>query len=171
MKLDTAIIHLLSVVLIALPIQSVDARELGVGQKAPSFVVRDLTGLSQTWEQHAEDVIVLHFWATWCGYCRGEISKLKEIHERWGSGRVWVLAVSVDENLTRLKEFVQKAKLPYTVVPDVLNDFEIAMRYGLIGVPVTYIIAPNGRVVLRFLGPADLTRAIDHILASTQVTY
>ena len=136
----------------------------GSGQRPPAFSAKDLTGTEQTLAKYAGNVVVLHFWATWCGYCRAEIPKLKEVHQRWSSRGVTILAVSIDEDPARLRSFIKQALLPYEVIPDGENDFAISLEYGLVGVPLTYIIAPDGRVALRFAGPADLTGAVERML-------
>jgi peroxiredoxin len=107
--------------------------------------------------------VVLHFWATWCPICRGEVSKLTRIHEQFAHQGVLILAVSVDENLTALGEFVRTAALPYPVIAD-QAPFPIATQYRVQGIPTTYILAPDGRTALRFFGGADLVRAVEHVL-------
>ena len=53
-----------------------------LGQRPPAFSVLDITGQRQTLTQYRGQIIVLHFWASWCPYCRGEIPKLLQIHEQ-----------------------------------------------------------------------------------------
>ena len=141
-----------------------DTTGLNVGDRPPSFSSVDLRGERQSLQQHDGKVVVLHFWASWCPYCRGEVPKLKQVVERWEADRVQVLAVSVDENLGALQRYLAEAGLPYPIIPDVEQDFALADRYNISGIPVTYVLTPHGRIAARFRGPGDIVVAVQRAL-------
>ena len=145
--------------------KSPEAEGLSVGQRPPAFSVLDLQGQQHSLKQYRGRVVVLHFWASWCPYCRGEIPKLLQIHEQNSPQEVAVLAVSVDQDLAQLQTFVQQAGLPYIVIPDARNPSSIASAYGVQGIPVTYLLDRDGRIAYRFLGSADLLGAMQRLLA------
>jgi len=147
-----------------------EAEGLSVGQRPPAFSVLDLQGQRQSLKQYRGQVVVLHFWATWCPYCRGEIPKLLQIHEQGSPQGVTVLAVSVDEDLAQLQAFVQQAGLPYIVIPDARSPSSVASAYGVRGIPVTYLLDRDGRIAYRFFGSADLLGAVQHLLARSSET-
>lgn len=136
-----------------------------VGQRPPAFSVKDLRGQRQTLKQYRGQVVVLHFWATWCPYCRGEIPKLLEAFQHGAQQRVTVLTVSVDKDLAQLQAFVEQAALPYSVIHDGDQDSSLADAYGVGGIPVTYLIDRDGRIAYRFSGSSDFVSAIQYLLA------
>lgn len=133
---------------------------LHVGNIPPDFSATDLSGGKQSLAQYRDKIVVLHFWASWCPYCRGEMPKLIRIHNELGQQGVKVLAVSVDEDTAKLSQLVASAKVPYAVIPDIRNDLAIAADYRVYGIPVTYVIGRNGQVTARFQGPGDLFEAV-----------
>lgn len=135
-----------------------------VGQRAPAFNVADLTGQPQSIKQYAGRILVLHFWATWCPYCRGEIPKLVTIHRELGPKGVSVVAVSVDRDIAQLRRFVEQVGLPYTVVADTEVPESLAIRYRVRGVPTTYIIGRDGRIAARTSGTSDLIGIVRRVL-------
>lgn len=132
--------------------------EPSAGERPPAIAAQDLTGKAQTLEQYRGKIVVLHFWATWCPYCRGEIPKLVEIALGRAGSDVQVLAVSVDERVPDLRAFAAHYQLPYPILPD--PQASLADRYQVGGVPVTFLIAPDGRIARVFHGSADLFGAI-----------
>ena len=136
------------------------SRGLRQGKQPPEFSATDLAGAPQSLQAYRGKIVILHFWATWCPYCRGEVPKLKEVQSRWGSKQVQILAVSVDENLAALQQFVQAQQLPYAVIwegqaQDVLSDL-----YGVSGLPTTYVIGRDGLVIKRLTGASDLVATV-----------
>lgn len=144
--------------------RTADEVGLAVGQRPPAFSALDLLGQQQTLKQYRGRVVVLHFWATWCGYCRGEIPKLLEVYDHSAANELTILAVSIDEDAAQLSAFVEQATLPYTIIPDLQADPPISSIYGVRGVPVTYILDRDGRIAFRFYGSADLIDAVQRVM-------
>ena len=133
------------------------------GTQAPAFAAVDLDGAAQQLTQYQGSLLVLHFWATWCPYCRGEIPKLKIVRQAWASRGVRVLAVSVDADPQALKRFVAQAALPYPVIADLEAHFALADAYRVSGIPITYLIGPDGRIAERLDGAADILGAVERL--------
>lgn len=97
--------------------------------------------------------VLLHFWATWCEPCRTELPALDRLAQRWRD-RIDVYAVSIDDgDPAPVAAYVAAAKLSLPVV-----NREVARateRYWGWGVPVSYLIDPQGQLVGRILGPRD----------------
>ena len=140
---------------------------LGVGYRPPSFSASDLNGQTQSLKEYEGKVLVLHFWASWCPYCRGEISKLRELQERWTSRGVRVLAVSTDQDPEVLKQFVTQQGLPYPIIVDAQTESSVADQYGISGIPVTYVIARDGRIFARLSGTSDIVGTVQHALGTS----
>jgi thiol-disulfide isomerase/thioredoxin len=142
------------------------AEGLAVGQRPPRFAAKDLQGRTHDLAAHEGQVVVLHFWASWCPYCRGEIPKLIQLHEA-SSGALVILSVSVDEDPSRLDAFLARTKLPYPVIPDGAGQYALAERYRIVGLPTTYIIDAGGRIAAKLEGVGDLQGAVQRVLDRT----
>ena len=110
--------------------------------KAPDFTLEDMNGESVSLNNYREKIVLLVFWATWCPHCNTEIPKLKEIHEQYKDENFTVLALSVDENPEKLKEFVTKNNIEYKVLFD--KGTEIARLYGVLGIPAHFVVDTEG---------------------------
>ena len=143
-----------------------DAAEgLASGQRPPVFHVTDLEGRPQSLAQYGGKVVVLHFWATWCPYCRAEIPKLLRIHRELAARGVTILAVGVDENVGQLRQFVASSRLPYAVIADAEANFALAQDYEIVGIPATYVIGRDGRLAALLSGPSDLFTVVQRVAA------
>lgn len=109
--------------------------------------------------------VLLHFWATWCGPCVKEMRDLDRLHRRWG-GKVAFFTVSIDEDGDRsVPPFLREHGIGVTTL--LARDTRASDRYWRQGVPVTYLIDPDGRLVARALGArAWDTDAADRTLAA-----
>lgn len=116
------------------------------------------------WKENGKDhklsdykgkVIVLNFWATWCGPCKREIPDLSQLSSELKNKDFKLIGVSVDDNRDDLNKFVKAYKIEYTVVhkPDglVTQYMDITGQRQNV-VPQTYIIDKNGKVVETILG-------------------
>ena len=107
--------------------------------------------------EHRGDVMLLHFWATWCEPCAEELVSLSSFYEgpyRELSKRGLVLVtVSNDVRSKDLDTFLAARQLPFPVIVDSLS--ELNEKLGLAGIPGTVVIDRNGRVVERFVGAQD----------------
>ncbi len=152
----------LILVISSVNVSGVKAADVGLsmGQVPPALNAVDTQGKKHQLEDYQGKLIVLHFWATWCPYCRKEMPKLKQVQAQFAD-EVKVLAVSVDEDESRLKQFLEKESLPYTVLVDAKTDFELARNYGISGIPVTYIINREGKIAKRAMGPIDIVTDVE----------
>lgn len=147
-----------------------EAVGLGAGYRPPQFTASDLDGQVHSLASYQGHVLVLHFWASWCPYCRGEIPELTQLYQEWASKGVRVLAVSTDQDVAKLRRFVGTTKLPYPVVADAAVPSSVAKRYGISGVPVTYIVTRNGRIASRLSGSGDILGAVQRALEQAPST-
>jgi len=137
---------------------------LGVGYRPPEFTARDLSGKRQSLADQQGKVVVLHFWATWCPYCRSEIPELTELHREWASKGVRVVAISTDDDLEALKRFVAQSGLPYPIIADAESKDSIAEQYAIAGIPITYVIGRDGLIARRLNGASEIIEAVKRAL-------
>jgi peroxiredoxin len=139
------------------------------GNPAPSFSLKDIEGNTIRLEDHAGKVIVIDFWATWCGPCKDATRELEDIHRKFGNRSVVVIGISVDTGggaAAQVKEFAARQKITYLLL---LDDGNAKKAYGVTVVPATYIL-DRGHII-RDLYPgfrpgigSEIERTIEKLL-------
>ena len=126
----------------------------GVYQEAPDFALPSLSGGNVALSETAGAVRVINFWATWCAPCREEMPSLERLHRRYrGSGRLVVLAVSVDDHAGVVQEYVEDYGFTFPVLLD--RGRVVASNYNVSVFPTSYVVDAGGRVVDRVIGAVD----------------
>ena len=135
------------------------ARGLSSGQ-APEFNLQTLAGESVRSAELKGKVVVLDFWATWCGPCVEELPQFQATVDRWADRpEVVFLAVSVDEDEDVVRRFMKKNEYDFPVA----RDGEVADDFGVSALPTIVLIGREGRIQYRHVGfdsEADLTRKL-----------
>lgn len=100
-------------------------------------------------------VVLLDFWATWCGPCKVEIPGFIELQDKYGKDGFQVLGVSVDDTADKLKPYVAEMKMNYPVLQGLGHD-DLLDAYGpMFGIPVSVVISRDGKVCARHTGLTD----------------
>ena len=120
-----------------------------VNAPAQDFELESLTGEKKHLSDFQGKVVVLNFWATWCGPCTYEMPFFQEIYESYAS-EIAVLAVNNQESVDRVSPFVEELGLTYEILMD--KDGGVAMQYQVLGFPTTYFIDPNGIIKFHHVG-------------------
>lgn len=98
-------------------------------------------------------VIILNFWASWCHECRLEMPALEELHRDYASRGLIVLGVNLREAPAHVRRYAGELGLTFPLVLDA--DGKINGLYGVVGLPVTFIVARDGRAVAFAIGPRE----------------
>jgi thiol-disulfide isomerase/thioredoxin len=122
------------------------------GKPAPlNFTLKDMNGVDVNLESFKGRVILLNFWATWCGPCKLEIPDLVELQHDYGDDLV-VLGFSVDDTVEQLRPYASEYKMNYPVLVG-LGHENVQEAYGpLFGIPVTVLIGRDGRIAKKMSG-------------------
>jgi thiol-disulfide isomerase/thioredoxin len=93
-------------------------------------------------------VVLVDFWATWCGPCREEMPNIRANVEKYGDAGFDVIAISVDQDLLSLKSFTEKQQPPWTVVADnhPRTKQKMGAKYGIRGIPAFILVGQDGKV-------------------------
>ncbi len=118
---------------------------------AVDFTVQSLVGDSESLSDHQGKVIFLNFWATWCGPCRAEVGEIDALYETLKDEDFMIMALSIQEQKKKVSKFMKTNKIDFPVYLD--SDGMVAAMYSVTGIPTTYIIAPDGKIVGRAVGP------------------
>jgi peroxiredoxin len=125
-----------------------------VRRRAPAFSLQDLHGNLVSLEKDRGKVVLLNFWATWCGPCKVEMPQFMQWRREYGAQGLEVIGVSIDDSAPPARAFVQKLRLNYPVV---MGNAKLGEQYGgVLGVPVTFLIDRTGMVRARFDGEEHL---------------
>jgi peroxiredoxin len=114
---------------------------------APEFQLKDASGKTRTLADYRGKVVLLDFWATWCTGCKQEIPWFVEFQKSYEAKGLAVVGVSLDDGWNVLKPFLATHEIPYQMV---LGDDAIAKRYGIEGMPDTFLIDRQGRVAAAY---------------------
>ena len=112
--------------------------------QAPDFTLRQLNGPNLRLGEQRGRVVMVNFWATWCGPCRVELPHLSRLHDKYrGSGFV-LLGVNIDEDPAVARALVGKMGLTFPVLLD--PEKKVVGAYDLNAMPATVLIDRDGRV-------------------------
>lgn len=142
-------------------------RPLAIGSPVPSYAARTLAG-DTVHIGGAGAPTVLNVWATWCTSCREEMAALDSLKSSYAARGLRVIAVSVDDgSMERVRRFAESNHLAMTVAHD--PGATIEQSYQLVGVPTTFVVGRDGKLVWRHTGNVTLVldearRAIDQAL-------
>ena len=134
-----------------------------VGKDAPDFALKGLDGRNLRMSEFRGQVVLLNFWARWAGDSRQEMPALDRINTTYGRAGLVVLGVSVDEDLSRAREFAGAMKVSYPILFD--TGSVIGRDYQLRKMPVTILVDRAGVVRYSTVGfkRGDERAYLDHI--------
>ena len=135
---------------------------------APDFQVTTFAGDELRLSDLRGQVVVLNFWASWCGPCRVEAPALQRVHERWRERGVTVLGIAYTDVDRHSLAFIEEFGLTYANAPDRGN--RVSDRYNIQGVPETFLIDRRGDIAHFFYAAVDeaaLEARLDELLAAS----
>ncbi len=123
-----------------------------LNKPAPDFTLTVLDGPDKTRTvtkaELAGKVVLIDFWATWCGPCRAEIPNIKDNYEKHQREGFEVIGISLDQMSGReLAEFVKKEEVPWTICRDADSSQSMAAYYGIQGIPQMILVGRDGTVI------------------------
>lgn len=114
-------------------------------QPAPSFVAKNIKGQDVELSDFKGKVVLLNFWATWCGACIEEMASMQNLYSTLRAEGVEVLAVSIDRwNEDRIKDYVKNNQLTFPVLLD--QNQKVRKKYHVMGLPTSYLIDGEGKI-------------------------
>jgi thiol-disulfide isomerase/thioredoxin len=146
--------------LIALPALALDD-----GARAPEIGLKDIDGDVIRMADLRGKVVLVDFWATWCGPCREELPFLEELQDRHEDEGFVVVGVNVDRDRRNMESFVRRLGLSFPNVYD--GEHAVAGRYGPSSMPTSYLVDRQGvvRHIFRGFRAADATALERHVEA------
>lgn len=117
----------------------------GVGEKIPSFTIKDEAGKAYTFQQLAKGkkYVLLDFWASWCAPCRKEIPNVKKQYDLYKDRGFEVISISIDRNAAQWKKALEEEQLKW---PNFLSN-EVADQFKVKAVPTMYLVDTKGVIL------------------------
>jgi len=149
------------------PVEPRVAEGLEVGQRFPGFSETDVAGNPVSVAGFRGKVLLIDFWATWCGPCRRELPNVIALYQKFHPQGFEVVGVSLDDDRDKLIAFTQQNGMAWQQYFDGLGwDNKLARAYHVEGIPMTYLLDRHGIILGKELHGEDLDNAVVSALAS-----
>ena len=124
---------------------------------APEFNLKDIDGKTHVLSDYKGKVVVLNFWATWCPPCRFEMPSMERAQSLTANDNVVFLGVNVGEDADTIFTFTADYPVTFPLLMDI--NSEVIERYSVVGLPTTYVIDTEGRIIYQAIGTRDWDNA------------
>lgn len=135
------------------------------GTAFPDFNVKDLAGAPLSVASYKGKVVLIDFWATWCGPCVAELPNVLAAYEKYHAKGFDIIGVSLDESEAKLKAFIADKKMPWRQYFDGKGwENEVSTKYGIQSIPATFLLDRDGKIVAKDLRGEELDKELERLL-------
>ncbi len=144
------------------------ARALAVGTTFPAFAVKDLNGQPLSVAGTKSRVVLIDFWATWCGPCMAELPNVIKAYDKYHAKGFAIIGVNLDDNSALVTAFLKDHPLAWPQFSDGKGwENELAVKYGVHRIPATYLLDAEGKILAKDLFGDELEQALAKALPGT----
>ena len=131
-----------------------------IGKPAPDFSLTDINGNPISLKDYQGKVVLLDFWATWCGPCIAEMPNVKKIYDTCKDMGFVVIGISLDNDASEVRDFLKKCELPWRQICDG-QDGPLEKLFQIRGIPSLWLIDRAGKVISYKVRGAELRKLVD----------
>jgi len=140
---------------------------LAVGTQFPDFNEKDLAGKSLSISNYKGKVVLIDFWATWCGPCVGELPNVLKTYQKYHGKGLEIIGVSLDQDQAKLASFIQQKGVTWQQFFDGQGwHNKLAVKYGIESIPATFLLDGQGKIIAKDLRGEALDQAVGAALAA-----
>lgn len=138
---------------------------LSVGRRPIPFEVVGIDGDQISPDMYKGKVVLLDFWATWCGPCIKELPNLKQTYERFNGQGFEIIGISLDRKLSTLRNFIERENMTWVQFCDEKYwESELSTLYAVRSIPMTYLLDRNGVIRYKNLRGHSLNEAVEELI-------
>jgi thiol-disulfide isomerase/thioredoxin len=142
-KISRSLPRLLTACLISLMCVSL-AGAAAVKGPAPNFTLKSLGGKNLKLSEMTGNVVLINFWASWCGPCREEMPLLNALHKKYAPLGFTVLGVNVEEDVDGAMSFLKNVPVDFPILLD--NTNKVSKQYKVVAMPTTVVVDRDGNM-------------------------
>lgn len=140
---------------------------LTIGSQFPDFAEKDLAGKPLSVANYKGKIVLLDFWATWCGPCVHELPNVIKTYGTYHPKGFEIIGVSLDEDKAALDDFLKKQNMPWVQYFDGKGwENKLAGQYGITSIPATFLLDGSGKIIGRDLRGEALEAAVAKALTA-----
>jgi peroxiredoxin len=150
--------------IIALSACSRSPESIQINNKVPNFKLTDRQGKTVSLSDYKGKYVFLHFWNTTFDYSSESLPYLQELSQEWSkSGQIVLLTIDETESATTINAFMDKYRYNFPVLLD--SDNQIAGKYNVTRIPISFLINQDSRLKMKVAGPFESKAAIEKMVA------
>ncbi|MHC4638159.1 MAG: redoxin domain-containing protein [Planctomycetota bacterium] len=140
------------------------------GQKAPLFEAKTFDGKTVSLTDYRGKIVLIEFWATWCGPCVQQMPKIKKVYETFEGNKNFVmLGMNLDWDIKKAEKYVAVEKLNWPQLSlGNMGESDVVNKYGIGGIPSSILIGPDGKIIAKNIHSEQLQVVISEALRTNK---
>lgn len=139
----------------------IDLKALPVGSAFPDFAETDLDGKPMSVGNFKGKIVLVDFWATWCGPCVGELPNVLKAYEKFHGKGFEIVGISLDSDKGKLTSFIKEKNMPWQQFFDGGGwKNKVSQHYSVNSIPATYLVGKDGKIIAANLRGEALDQAL-----------